>query len=52
MKEMKPVYKVDPSSKVTEEHKACDKAFAMACHYSGGRDLVEEMVLTVLKYQI
>ena len=44
MKELKPIYKADPSSEMSEEHKACDKAFALACYYSGGRDLVEEMV--------
>jgi hypothetical protein len=44
MKELKPVYKVDPSSEMSEEHKACDKAFALVCRFSGGQDLVEEMV--------
>jgi hypothetical protein len=48
MKELKPVSKVDPSKPVSEEQLearlACDKAFALACRYSGGRDLVEEMV--------
>ena len=27
-----------------EGREDCDRAFALACHYSGGRDLVEEMV--------
>lgn len=44
MKEMKPVYKVDPLVEVSKVRKACDKAFVLACRYSGGRDLVEEMV--------
>ena len=44
MKELKPLYKVDPSLEITEERIACDKAFALACRYSGGRDLVKEMV--------
>jgi hypothetical protein len=44
MKELKPVYKVDPSSEMSEERKTSNKAFALACRYLGGRDLVEEMV--------
>jgi len=44
MKELKPFSKVDPSQPMSEERLACDKAFALACRYSGGRDLVEEMV--------
>ncbi|XP_021315213.1 uncharacterized abhydrolase domain-containing protein DDB_G0269086-like [Sorghum bicolor] len=44
MKELKPFSKVDPSQEMSEERLACDKAFALACRYSGGRDLVEEMV--------
>jgi len=44
MREMKAIYKVDPSVEVSEERKACDKAFALACCYSSGRDLAEEMV--------
>ena len=44
MKELRLMYKVDPSPEMTDERKACDKAFALACRYSGGRDLVEEMV--------
>jgi len=44
MKELKPFSKVDPSQPMSEERVACDKAFALAYRYSGGRDLVEEMV--------
>jgi len=44
MKELKPVYKVDPSTSMSEERRVCDQAFALACRYSRGRDLVEEMV--------
>jgi len=46
MKELKPVYKVDPSTQMSKERRACDQAFALACRYSGGHDLVEEMVAT------
>jgi tRNA isopentenyl-2-thiomethyl-A-37 hydroxylase MiaE len=38
--------KVAPSSEITPHRQACDKAFALVCRYSGGRDLVEEMVAT------
>lgn len=41
---MNPTAKVAPSAKMTPERKACDRAFALACQYSGGQDLVEEMV--------
>jgi hypothetical protein len=44
MKELRPVYKVDASAPMSEERRVCDQAFALACRYSGGRDLVEEMV--------
>jgi len=48
MKELRPIYKVDPSKQLSEEQLearlACDKAFALACRHSGGRDLIEEMV--------
>jgi hypothetical protein len=44
MKELKPIYKVDPSKPMSEERRACDQAFALACRFFGGRDLVEEMV--------
>jgi hypothetical protein len=29
---------------MTPEREACDRAFALACHYFRGQDLVEEMV--------
>lgn len=29
---------------MTPKREACDRAFALACPYSGGQDLVEEMV--------
>jgi hypothetical protein len=45
MMEMKPLAKVNPSDEMTLEREACDRAFALACRYSGGRDLVEEMVV-------
>lgn len=35
---------VDPSEEISPEREACDKAFMLACRYSGCRDLVEEMV--------
>ena len=41
---MKPLKKVTPSGKITPHREACDKAFALAYRYFGGRDLVEEMV--------
>jgi hypothetical protein len=44
MSEMKPLSKVTPSEEMTPEREACDKAFALACRYSRGQDLVEEMV--------
>ena len=44
MKELKLVYKVDPSTLMSEERRACDQAFALACCFSDGRDLVKEMV--------
>jgi len=47
VKEMKPLSKVDPSAAMSEERKLCDRAFALACRYSGGRDLIEEMVASV-----
>ena len=42
--EMKPLTKVNPSEEMTPQREAYDKAFALACRYSRGRDLVEEMV--------
>ena len=44
MTEMKPLMKVNPSGEMTPQREACDKAFALACRYSRGHDLVEEMV--------
>ena len=44
MTEMKTLTKVTPSSEISPHRQACDKAFALACRYSGGRDLMEEMV--------
>jgi hypothetical protein len=44
MSEMKPLSNVTSSEEMTPEREACDKAFALACRYFGGRDLVEEMV--------
>jgi len=41
---MTPLAKVNPPAERTIEREACDRAFALACRYSGGRDLVEEMV--------
>jgi hypothetical protein len=41
---MKPSTQGTAGPEVIEGCKACDKAFALACCYSGGRDLVEEMV--------
>jgi hypothetical protein len=35
---------VAPSSEITPHRQACDKVFALACQYSKGCDLVEEMV--------
>jgi hypothetical protein len=44
MSEMKPLSKVAPSEDMTPEREACNRAFALACCYSRGRDLVKEMV--------
>lgn len=41
---MKPSTKVPPNSEVDASREACDRAFALVCRYSKGRDLVEEMV--------
>jgi hypothetical protein len=46
MSEMKPMSKVTPSEEMTLEREAYNKAFALMCHYFGGRDLVEEMVVS------
>jgi hypothetical protein len=47
MIEMKPLTKVNPSEEMTPQREACDKAFALACHYPGGQDLVKEMVASI-----
>jgi hypothetical protein len=44
MSKMKPLLKVTPTEEMTPEREAYDRAFALACQYSGGNDLVEEMV--------
>lgn len=44
MSPMKPLTLVAPSSEVDATHEAWDKDFALACRYSGGWGLVEEMV--------
>jgi hypothetical protein len=36
MLEMKPLLKVTLSEEITPEREACNKAFALACRYSGG----------------
>ena len=41
---MKPLTQGTPGAEVVEGREACDKAFALAYHYSRGHDLVEEMV--------
>ena len=43
MEEMAPHTRVDPPEEVSPTREACDQAFAAACRYSGGRDLVEIM---------
>ena len=44
MKDMKPSTWVTPDLEVNCHRVVCDKAFALAYRYSGGRDLMEEMV--------
>ena len=44
MEEMVPHMRVDPSEEMSPARKACDRAFAAACRYSGGRNLVEEII--------
>ena len=48
MGEMKPSTRVRPPSEVDAERAACDATFVKAYHFSGGRDLVEEMVVSNL----
>ena len=44
MEEMAPHTRVDPPEEMSPARKACDWAFTAACRYSGGRDLVEEIM--------
>ena len=44
MEEMAPHTRVDPPEEKSPARKACDWAFAATCRYSGGRDLVEEIM--------
>ena len=44
MEEMVPLTRVDPPEEVSSTREAYDQAFAAACRYSGGRDLVEEIM--------
>ena len=40
MEEMAPHTRVDPPEEMSPVREACDRAFAAACRYSGGHDLV------------
>lgn len=44
MTPMKPITSVTPPTKVTSQRVECNKAFALACRYFGGRDVIEKMV--------
>ena len=44
VEEMAPHTRVDPPEEVSPTWEACDQAFAATCRYSGGRDLVEEIM--------
>ena len=44
MSEMRPSTRVTHGSGFDPSRVACNKAFALAYRYSGGRDLVEDMV--------
>ena len=44
MEEMAPLTRVDPLEEVSPMRESCDQAFAAACRYSGGHDLVEEIM--------
>ena len=44
MEEMAPHTRVEPPEEVSLTREAYDRAFAAACRYSGGRDLVEEIM--------
>ena len=41
---MAPHTRVEPPEAVSLVREACDRAFALACRYSGGHDLVEEIM--------
>ena len=41
---MAPLTRVDPPEEVSPMREACDQAFAAACRYSSGHDLVEEIM--------
>ena len=45
MTEMKPLTKVNPSGEMTPQREACDKAFALACWYSGAMTLLRRWLL-------
>jgi hypothetical protein len=42
---MRPLTQGIPGPGAEEGREDCDKAFALTCRYSGGRDMVEEMVV-------
>ena len=44
---MRPSTWVRPPTEVDTDRVACDAAFAKACRFFGGRDLVEEMVASI-----
>ena len=44
MDAMAPHTRVEPPETVSPAREACERAFALACRYSGGRDLVEEIM--------
>jgi len=44
MTPIKPSTQGTPGLGTAVGRKACDRAFALACRYSGGQDLVEEVV--------
>ena len=41
---MAPHTRVEPPEAVSPSREASERAFALACRYSGGRDLVEEIM--------
>ena len=44
MEVMAPHARMEPPEAVSPVREACERAFALACRYSGGRDLVEEIM--------